>query len=390
MMSTIDLTESTRRTAAVVRGTAESSLDAPTPCEDMPVRLMLAHLHGLAIAFHDAARKVGGPTTNTPPDPRALVLPEDWRELIPARLEELAAAWNEPGAWSGMTTAGGVTMPAGEMGLVALDEVVLHGWDLAVATGQDYVVEPTALDAVEAFCSAIPDDPAARNGLFGPRVAVPEDAGQLERVLGLAGRDPRWRPTPVDAVGGAPAWEPPLAGSDAAHLTGTLERLRATFRWKADGLTEDQLRTRAVPSSELSIGGLLKHLAVCEDDVFCWRIAGRPPVTWTLVPEDDVGRWQFTVDAGESAAQVYALWEAAVARSRDQLRQIVADGALDEPGHLDFEGVRPSIRRHVHDLIEEYGRHTGHMDLLREAIDGRVGEDPPQDWPMLPRESAGS
>jgi uncharacterized protein (TIGR03086 family) len=195
-MSTIDLTESTRRTAAVVRGTAEESLDEPTPCEDMPVRLMLAHLHGLAIAFRDAARKIGGPTTNTPPDAGALALTEDWRELIPARLEELAAAWNEPDAWEGMTMAGGITLPAGEAGLVALDEVVLHGWDLAVATGQDYAVEPGALDAVEAFCSAIPDDPAARNGLFGPRVAVAQDAGALDRVLGLAGRDPRWRPGP--------------------------------------------------------------------------------------------------------------------------------------------------------------------------------------------------
>ncbi len=193
-MSTIDLTESTRRTAAVVRGTAEESLDAPTPCEDMPVRLMLAHLYGLSIAFRDAARKIDGPTTRTPPDPGALVLPENWLELIPARFEDLAAAWNEPGAWTGTTTAGGMTMPAEEAGFVALDEVVLHGWDLAVATGQDYEVEPTALDAVEAFCLAIPDDPEARSGLFGPRVAVPEDAGQLARVLGLAGRDPRWRP----------------------------------------------------------------------------------------------------------------------------------------------------------------------------------------------------
>lgn len=197
-MSWIDLTESTRRTAAVVRSTTEESLTAATPCEDMPVGRMLAHLYGLAIAFRDAARKIVGPTTTTPPDPEALILPADWRELIPARLEELAAAWNEPGSWSGTTTAGAVTMPAREAGLVALDEVVLHGWDLAVATGQDYDVEPSALDAVEGFCAAIPDDPGARNGLFGPRVAVPEDAGQLDRVLGLAGRDPRWTQAPAE------------------------------------------------------------------------------------------------------------------------------------------------------------------------------------------------
>ncbi|WP_418605156.1 DUF664 domain-containing protein [Georgenia sp. SUBG003] len=146
----------------------------------------------------------------------------------------------------------------------------------------------------------------------------------------------------------------------------------------------DQLRARAVPTSELTVGGLLKHLAVCEDDIFCWRMSGRPPVTSLTVPEEDVERWQFTVDPHESAEQVYALWEAAVARSRARLRELLHDGGLDQPGQLEFDGERPSIRRHLHDMIEEYGRHTGHMDLLREAIDGRVGEDPPADWPMLP------
>lgn len=180
-----------------------------------------------------------------------------------------------------------------------------------------------------------------------------------------------------------PAWEPPLAGTAAEHLVGTLERLRATFRWKADGLDVDQLRARPVPSSELSVGGLLKHLAVCEDDVFAWRMLGQRPDTWALVPEDDVARWQFTVDADESAEDVYGLWAAAVERSRSRLEGILGADGLDAPGHLSFGDVRPSRRRHLHDLIEEYGRHTGHMDLLREALDGRVGEDPPRDWPMV-------
>lgn len=185
-----------------------------------------------------------------------------------------------------------------------------------------------------------------------------------------------------------PLWEPPLAGTDVEHLVGTLERLRATFRWKADGLDADQLRTRAVPTSALTVGGLLKHLAVVEDDVFCWRMSGRPPVTWLSVPDDVVEQWQFTMGPDETAEEVLGLWEAAVGRSRARLRELVAEGGLDQPGHLEFDGVRPSVRRHLHDVIEEYGRHTGHADLLREAIDGRVGEDPPADWPMLPPDPA--
>ncbi len=181
----------------------------------------------------------------------------------------------------------------------------------------------------------------------------------------------------------APEWEPPLAGTEEAHVIGSLERLRATFRWKADGLDADQLRTRAVPTTELTAGGLLKHLAVCEDDTFAWRLAGRPPETWMLAPEgQDPATWQFTAE--EPAEELYGLWEAAVGRSRQRLREALADGGLDRPVHLEYDGQRVSLRRLVFDLIEEYARHTGHLDLIREAIDGRVGEDPPADWPAKP------
>lgn len=175
-------------------------------------------------------------------------------------------------------------------------------------------------------------------------------------------------------------WEPPLAGTESAHLVGMLERLRATFRWKADGLDDAGLRAR-IPTSALTLGGLLKHLAVVEDDVFCWRIAGEQPVTWAGIPEGvDPDVWQFGLTGDEPPAQVYALYDEAVARSRARLAAIVARGDLDAPGALDFDGAHPTIRRFVCDLIEEYGRHTGHADLLREALDGRVGEDPPDGW----------
>lgn len=189
-----DLTPSTQRVSALVSGTDDSQLDAPTPCDAMPVRSVLAHLHGLSIAFRDAARKIEGPTTSTAPDPASSELPDDWRDAIPTALAELADAWRDQESWQHMTQAGGQQMPGEIAGMVALDEVVLHGWDLAVATGQPYTVDPPALDVVEQFCAGISDDPTERDGLFGPRVEVAADAPQLNRVLGLAGRDPGWAP----------------------------------------------------------------------------------------------------------------------------------------------------------------------------------------------------
>jgi uncharacterized protein (TIGR03086 family) len=116
--------------------------------------------------------------------------------VLPRRLEELAEAWSAPSAWEGLTEAGGVTMPAEVMGVVALDELVLHGWDLARATGQPYAVDPVSAAAVLEFAAetAQPEQAHLREGLFGPVVPVPADAPVFDRALGLAGRDPAWAP----------------------------------------------------------------------------------------------------------------------------------------------------------------------------------------------------
>jgi uncharacterized protein (TIGR03086 family) len=115
---------------------------------------------------------------------------------LPQRLRDLARAWADPGAWQGSTRAGGLTMPAEVAGVVALDEVMLHGWDLARATGQQYIADPTSAAAVLEFTrsTAQPENAPMRQGLFGPAVAVPEDAPTFDRALGYAGRDPAWTP----------------------------------------------------------------------------------------------------------------------------------------------------------------------------------------------------
>lgn len=90
---------------------------------------------------------------------------------------------------------------------------------------------------------------------------------------------------------------------------------------------------------------------------------------------------EFVTAAEDSPEYLYALWDDAVERSRARLAKALASGGLDQLVHLSYpDGRHLSLRRLLFDLLEEYGRHTGHADLLREAIDGRVGEDPPADW----------
>ncbi len=178
-----------------------------------------------------------------------------------------------------------------------------------------------------------------------------------------------------------PPWEPPLAGTEAEHLAGTLDRLRATFRWKADGLDAAGLRTRA-GASTLTLGGLLKHLAVVEDHTFTGKLSGEPlGAPWDATGWDGTGDWDFASAADDSPEELYALYDGAVGRARARVQAALADGGLDQPVHVsDEEGRHASLRRLLCDLVEEYGRHTGHADLLREAVDGRVGEDPPEGW----------
>jgi hypothetical protein len=182
-------------------------------------------------------------------------------------------------------------------------------------------------------------------------------------------------------------WEPPLAGTETEHLAGALDRLRATFRWKADDLDPAGLQTR-VGASSITLGGLLKHLVAVEDYTFTTKLRGDPVgAPWDSTAWDGSNDWEFDSAADDTPDELYALWDGSVERSRARLAAALADGGLGQPVHLSWpDGRHASLRRLLCDLIEEYGRHTGHADLLREAVDGRVGEDPPDGW--RPRRSA--
>jgi hypothetical protein len=179
-----------------------------------------------------------------------------------------------------------------------------------------------------------------------------------------------------------PPWEPPLAASEPEHLLAAIDRQRATFRWKADGLDASGLASAPVPSSSLTLGGLLKHLATVEDFYSTERLSGAPmPDVWDANGWDDADDWEFTSAASDTPKALYDLYDGAVERSRGLFAAAVGEHGLDGEAHASWpDGRHASIRRVLFDLLEEYGRHTGHADLLREAVDGRTGEDPPADW----------
>ena len=176
-------------------------------------------------------------------------------------------------------------------------------------------------------------------------------------------------------------WEPPIAGTEVEQLLGALDRLRWTFRWKADGLDATGLQAR-IGASTLTLGGLLKHLAAGEDYMFTTKLRGEPiGAPWDATGWDGSNDWEFASAGDDSPEELYALWDGAVERSRARVAAALAEGGLDQPVHASGpDGRHASLRRLVCDMVEEYGRHTGHADLLREAVDGRVGEDPPAGW----------
>lgn len=176
--------------ANLVKAVPDDALPWPTPCERYTVGDLLDHIAGFAVAFTAAARK-------TPLDGAgsgdARRLAPDWPEGIPRDLAVLGQAWQDPEAWTGMSAVGGVDLPGEVAGVVALDELVLHGWDLAKAIGQPATYDGPGLDAVHDAVGQFRD-----SGIFGPTVDIADGAPRFDRILGLAGRDPAWVPTALN------------------------------------------------------------------------------------------------------------------------------------------------------------------------------------------------
>jgi Protein of unknown function (DUF664) len=169
---------------------------------------------------------------------------------------------------------------------------------------------------------------------------------------------------------------PPLAGDETATLLGSLERERSIFAWKCGGLDAAGLCATLGPST-MTLGGLIKHMALVEDDYFLGRLLGRPPSPpWDSVDWEADPDWEWRTAAQDRPEELMALWERTVLQCRAAITDALADGGLDHRARRARpDGQAVSLRRILIDIIEEYARHVGHADLIRESVDGLVGEE---------------
>jgi hypothetical protein len=172
---------------------------------------------------------------------------------------------------------------------------------------------------------------------------------------------------------------PPMNTGEVDLLLFALERSRAQFAWKCGGLDAAGLG-KSHPPTTMTLGGLLKHLALVEDYYTARDLTGEPiGAPWNAVDFDADPQWEWRTAADDSPAELSALWRGAVERSRTAVAEALAGGGVDQPTKFTASsGESQNLRRLLVDLHDEYARHVGHADLLREAVDGLVGEDPPQ------------
>lgn len=191
MRAPVDFRHAARDTSAVIAGIRDDQLNWPTPSPDYTVGDLLDHIDGLSLEFQlSAVKSALPPGAGEAPPADAANLAGGWRERIPNQLTKLAGAWAQPAAWDGETVADRVPLDAPAAGMFALDEIIVHGWDLARSTGQSYNPD---LRAVQACAEFLSEQPRSEQ-IYGPAIAVEDTASPLDRLVGLTGRDPAWTP----------------------------------------------------------------------------------------------------------------------------------------------------------------------------------------------------
>lgn len=163
--------------------------------------------------------------------------------------------------------------------------------------------------------------------------------------------------------------EPPLIADERATLTGFLDFQRATLEWKCSGLTPEQLAVRGVPPSPISLLGLVRHMSDVERGWFR-MFAGSPLPTRYYGPRDPDGDFDNAVGTAAGVDEAFTNWHDEIAHARE----VVAGSSLDDTAVRPRDGLEFSLRWILVHMIEEYARHAGHADFLRERLDGAVGE----------------
>jgi uncharacterized protein (TIGR03086 family) len=177
--------------AAVARTITDDQLANKTPCTEYDVRALVNHLLFWGPSLAGAGRKESVPQPGTAESDVDLAA-GDWRGRLLALLDDISSSWEPPSAWDGETSMGTPqTLPAPVMGDMIVGELAVHGWDLAVATGQRLEL-PADLVAHLHDTMFAGVEQGREMGMYGPQVAVPADAPTLDRILGLTGRDPAW------------------------------------------------------------------------------------------------------------------------------------------------------------------------------------------------------
>ena len=169
--------------------------------------------------------------------------------------------------------------------------------------------------------------------------------------------------------------EPPVAADEIATLLGFLDYQRATLEWKSRNLTDEGMRV-SIAASTMTLAGLVKHMAWVEDHWFSHSLHGRERATpWNAVDWSADQNWEWNSALTETGDDVRALWSKAVEKSRRDVEEALKSAGLDQLAKRGWpNGESPSLRWIIVHMIEEYARHNGHADLLREAVDGETGE----------------
>jgi uncharacterized protein (TIGR03086 family) len=190
-----DLGPATDELCALIEAVPQSDLGQPTPCTEYTVGDLLDHLAGVTVAFGGAAVKARGQSSTMGPWGEAEHLDPDWRTSLPQQLRDLAQAWRNPEAWTGVTYVADGEQPGEVIGVILLGELVVHGWDLSRGAGLALQVDAATMAPLHELVRQTfgpQADPTARGTAFQPAVPVPSDASPLDQTLGMLGRNPAW------------------------------------------------------------------------------------------------------------------------------------------------------------------------------------------------------